>query len=210
MSLLSRFRRTVLPSNSRNKKTIDDDVRHYNYRQPTKSFNEKSVKSKSSHSCTDSHDGTNYYDAKEKSAKNSSSNSNNNSGRLSRSSIFATSNKSPTKMKLEDVDSGTLSRSDTFTLEEEANLKNGTYQRSKKKEKSSTISPYRESNVATSFDDSKGKQVDKQKITSKSNPNVKTSMIVCMFIVFLLILGIHKITNLIYVVICINISIGVR
>lgn len=183
MSLLSRFRRTVLPSNSRSKKTIDDDVRHYNYRKPTKSFNEKSVKSKSSHSCTDSHDGTNYYDAKEKSAKNTNSN-NNNSGRLSRSSIFATSNKSPTKMKSEDVDSGTLSRSDTFTLEEEANLKNGTYQRSKKKEKSSTISPYRESNVANSFEDSKGKQVDK-KITSKSNSNVKNSMIVCMLIVFL-------------------------
>lgn len=162
MSLLSRFRRTVLPSNSRNKKTIDDDVRHYNYRKPTKSFNEKSVKSKSSPSCTDSHDGTNYYDAKEKSAKNSSSN-NNNSGRLSRSSMFGTSNKSPTKMKSDNVDSGTLSRSDTFTLEEEANLKNGTYQRSKKKEKSSTISPYRESNVATSFDDSKGKQVDQKK-----------------------------------------------
>lgn len=67
-------------------------------------------------------------------------------------------------MKSDDVDSGALSRSDTFTLEEEANLKNGTYQRSKKKEKSSTISPYRESNVASSFDDSKGKQVDKKNL----------------------------------------------
>lgn len=156
MSLLSRFRRTVLPSSSRSKKTADDDVRHYNYRKPTKSFNEKSVKSKSSPSYAESHDAANYYDGREKSVK--SNNSNSATSKLSTRSSMFMPNKS-TKVKSVDVDSAAaLSRSDTFTLEEEANLKNGTYPRSKRKDKSSNADPYRESNAANGFDRHKGKQ----------------------------------------------------
>lgn len=59
MSLLSRFRRTVVPMSSSRKKANTDDGRLYNYRKPTKSFNEKSVKTRNSPSYTDSHgDGT--------------------------------------------------------------------------------------------------------------------------------------------------------
>lgn len=148
MSLLSRFRKSVIPSSMRSKKSIDNDVQQQNYRKPTKSFNEKSVKSKSFNSYN-SRDGTNYYDGPEKTSRSSSNN------KQSRSSIF-TPNKS-TKSNSNDVDSAALSRSNTFTLEEEANLKNGTDLRANKKDKPSNASPYRESYVATGCDERKGK-----------------------------------------------------
>lgn len=137
MSLLSRFRRTVLPTNSRNKKVsnTDDDVHHYNYRRPTKSFNEKSVKPKSCQSFANSFNDRNYHDAKGKSTKGSS--------KLFMSSLLA-ANKS-TKNKIDNsVDNAALSRSNTFTLEEEANLQNVTIPRFQRKEKCQNMDLSRE------------------------------------------------------------------
>lgn len=128
MSLLSRFRKTVLPSNSRNKKVTNtnDNVHHYNYRRPTKSFNEKSIKPKSSQSCADSFNDKNHHDLKGKSTKNSN--------KIFMPSLLTT-NKS-TKNKIDNpVDNSSLSRSNTFTLEEEVNLQNATLPRSQRKEK---------------------------------------------------------------------------
>lgn len=136
MSLLSRFRRTVLPTSSRNKKVTntDDDVHHYNYRRPTKSFNEKSVKTKSSPSFADSFNDRNYHDAKGKLAKGSN--------KLFMPSLLAT-NKS-TKAKIDNSVDNELKRSNTFTLEEEANLQNVTLPRSQRKEKCQNVDRSRE------------------------------------------------------------------
>lgn len=164
MSLLSRFRRTVVPmssSSSSRKKSNTDDGRLYNYRKPTKSFNEKSVKTRNLPSYTvDSHgDGTTttgyqYHhrhhrhqqqqqqpqqhqqqyqpnqNLKEKVAIRNSS------GNMSKSSPD-TRNKSSKSKANNDMllDSGALSRSNTFTLEEEMNAHNDTYPRAKRKEK---------------------------------------------------------------------------
>lgn len=154
MSLLSRFRKSVLPSSSRGKKvneTVEDDIRYYNYRKPTKNFIEKSIKSKTSQ-LNSPHD-RNHYDAKEKSTKNVNI-------RPSKPS----KNKSTNNKTDNSMNNVALSRSDTFTLEEEANLHNGTYTRSPKKEKSSTISRYRESNAPNSYDVKKGKKKHQNQI----------------------------------------------
>lgn len=130
MSLLSRFRKTVLPSSSRNKKLADDNVRHYNYRKPTKSFNEKSVKSKNSTThYTDSHsdDNNHHCDGKEKNERNSCKLS-----RISTSTVQQSANKNKNNNHSL-ADNATLSRSNTFTLHEEEQFQNGTHPKSKRR-----------------------------------------------------------------------------
>lgn len=152
MSLLSRFRRTVLPSTARTKKHHDDDAHHYNYRKPTKSFNEKSVKPRSPQSYSNSHDDTINHNTKEKSIRSGT--------KLSRSSTITPNKSTKNRMDNENdaLDNAALTRSNTFTLEEEANLRNGTYPRSKIKEKTPSDSRYRESNADMVFDEPKSKQ----------------------------------------------------
>lgn len=135
MSLLRRFRETVLPSSSRNKKLANDDVRHYNYRNPTKSFNEKSVKTKNSTThYTDSHtDDNNHHhcDSKEKNVRNIS--------KLSRRTA-STVQQSVKKNKTNNhrlADNATLSRSNTFTLDEEKQFQKGYDPKSKRTDKNS-------------------------------------------------------------------------
>lgn len=145
MSLLSRFRKTVLPSNSRSKK-VDDDVSQYNYRRSTKSFNEKSVKPRNSHLLIKSIDNNNYNDGQKKSLRNN--------GRSNPTTNKSKENKAANKLSA----AATLSRSNTFTLEDEANLRNGTYPRHHKKGKLPNSGHYRdESNARDEYDDSNGK-----------------------------------------------------
>lgn len=121
MSLLSRFRRTVLPSNPRSKNfSAENDSCQYNYRKSTKTFNEKSVKPKNSQLCADSKNGINYNDVNEK---------------LKSSTI---STKKLSKNKPEKSFGGSLSRSNTFTLEDEANIENQIYSQSYNKGKFSS------------------------------------------------------------------------
>lgn len=153
MSLLSRFRRSVVPVSSK-KKTHSDDSRLYNYRKPTKSFNEKSViKSKNLPAYTDSAhgDGTttagNQYHHRQEQQhdhhQQQPSNQNsrekvavrNSSGNMSKSLPFTTNKTSKPKTNKNTFDNGSLSRSNTFTLEEERHAQNETYPYAKRKEK---------------------------------------------------------------------------
>lgn len=163
MSLLSRFRRTVLPSNSRSKKVAtDNNTRQHNYRKSTQSFNEKSVKPKNSHLYIDTHDDNNQNIAEGKSSKK-----NGNSKPVGSSTlILNTSKKNKTDKSF--VSSATLSRSNTFTLEDEDNIQNGTYPRFHKKGKDPKFGRHREANAADGFDESSGKHIDtisRRKIT---------------------------------------------
>lgn len=140
MSFLSRFRRNVLPSTPRSKKVIattaDDDVRQFNYRKSTKSFNEKSVKPRNSPLYINSYDDDNNYKvANEKSSNN-----------IGNSKLYGSSTLTTNKPKKKKTDNSlgatvassrnnNLSRSNTFTLEDEDNLQNGIYPRSLKKGK---------------------------------------------------------------------------
>lgn len=156
MSLLSRFRRTVVPMSSR-KKANTDDGRLYNYQKPTKSFNEKSVKSRNFTSYTDSHgDGTTatgyqYHhrhhqqhhpqqqlqlNSKEKVATRHGS------GNMSKSSTYNTNKSSKTKMDKTMSENGTLSRSNTFTLEEEMNAQHKAHPHTRQKENPLKCSKY--------------------------------------------------------------------
>lgn len=152
MSLLSRFRRTVLPSTSSNKKHSADVGRQYNYRKPTKSFNEKSVKSRSLQTHSDAHDDINYQNhqqqhhplnAKEKPTRSNS--------KISKSSTLTTNKSTKTKTN-ESSDNANLSRSNTFTLEGEHNFHNETYPRSKKKDKTPNGTRSRSGNSGVDFD----------------------------------------------------------
>lgn len=160
MSLLSRFRRTVVPTSSSRKKVNTDDGRLYNYQKPTKSFNEKSVKSRNFTSYTDSHGGdgsttTGYqyhhrhhphhhqqqqqYQQQQQqlqqsnpigklNAKEKVAVTRHGSGNMSRSSsTYRTNKTSKTKLDKAISENSTLSRSNTFTLEEEMNAQNKTH-----------------------------------------------------------------------------------
>lgn len=133
MSLLSRFRETVLPSISRNKKLVDDNVRNYNYRKPTISFNEKSVKSKNSAAQYSHADDNNLHhcDAAEKSAR---SNRKLSKTSISKSTVQQSANKNK-RNNHSSADNATLSRSNTFTLDEEEQFQNETHSKSKRKDK---------------------------------------------------------------------------
>lgn len=133
MSLLSRFRKTVIPSSYRNKKSTDaSDVHQHNYRKPTKSFNEKSVKSRSStQSFTNSYDDDDL--VQQSKHKSVSRNSSTKPSKLSTIGSLAKSAKNRASHG-DAADAGTLSRSDTFTLEEENQIQNGTYPRLKRKD----------------------------------------------------------------------------
>lgn len=171
MSLFSRFRRTVVPMSSSRKKTNTDDGHLYNYRKPTKSFNEKSVKTRNLPSYTDSHgDGTTntgyqYHhhrqhrhqqqqqhqhqqpnqNLKEKVAiRSSSTNTSKSSADIRNKSAKSKTNNGAL------LDGGTLSRSNTFTLEDELKAENETYPRMKRKEKP-------EYNTTTANDEQKSK-----------------------------------------------------
>lgn len=158
-TLLSRFRRTVLPSTSSSKKHSADDGRQYNYRKPTKSFNEKSVKTRSSQPCTDAHEDTSHQQPQhhhhhhQHSAREIREKPNRSSSKLSKSSMLNT-NRTTKNRTNDSMDNSALSRSNTFTLEDEANFQNGTYPRSKKKEKT----PIRERNADADYDERKSKQ----------------------------------------------------
>lgn len=144
MSLLSRFRKTVMPSSSRNKKTIEDDAPHHNYRRPTKSFNEKSVKLRNPTQSNTNHANDDYYyhDSRDKNHRSASKLSTRssavNTNKLTKNNQIK-NNSGRGNKNLSDKDNGNLSRSDTFTLEEEQQLQNGTYTRSMKKDKLSNI-----------------------------------------------------------------------
>lgn len=144
MSLLSRFRKTVIPSSYRSKKSTNSDDVHHNYRKPTKSFNEKSVKSRSSsHSFANSFNDDipaqqqpQYSKQKSLSRNCNSTNNKSNNNKPSKLSTLSSLTKSA-KAKPNNgysIDSGTLTRSDTFTLEEENQMRNGTYPRLKKQD----------------------------------------------------------------------------
>lgn len=150
MAFLSRFRRTVLPS-PRNKKltaSADDDFHHYNYRKSTKSFNEKSVKLKNSQMCADSYDDNINNDAKEKPTKNSRNN------KIYVSTL--TTNKSTKNKTDNSLSVGGLSRSNTFTLEDEEYFQqNGTYPRIKME--NPNAGQYRERNSTDIIEGKNGK-----------------------------------------------------
>lgn len=156
MSLLSRFRRTVLPSNSRGRKVAtatDNNIRQYNYRKSTQSFNEKSVKPKNSHLDAYTHDDNNQNTAGGKSSKKNGNN------KLFGSSLIVNTSKKNKTDKLF-VSSATLSRSNTFTLEDEGNIQNGTYPRFQKKGKDPKFGRHREAYATEGFDEPSGKHID--------------------------------------------------
>lgn len=148
MSLLSRFRKSVMPSSLRSKKSTDNDVQQQNYRKPTKSFNEKSVKSrKSSLSYANHADDDSYYNdtpdrnqrsISKLSTRSSSINANKSMLKNNRAINNNNNNNAPHHHHNGngDADNGNLSRSNTFTLDEEKQIQNGTYPRLKKKDKS--------------------------------------------------------------------------
>lgn len=155
MSLLSRFRRTVVPMSTR-KKPNTDDSRFYNYQKSTKSFNEKTVKSRNFPSCTDSHgDCTNTTDhqyqnlhhqqphqqlnqnLKEKIATRNSFSKN--VSKLSTHNINKSSKPKTDKALSENVN---LSRSNTFTLEKEMNDQSKNQPHSRRKENTSNCTEY--------------------------------------------------------------------
>lgn len=97
-------------------------------------------------------DDNNYKAAEEKSTKNIGN------SKLLRSSTLTTNK--PTKNKTDISLGGTcmaLSRSNTFTLEDEDNLQNGTYPRSHKKGKIPNVGRYREAHATDGFDEPNGR-----------------------------------------------------
>lgn len=142
MSLLSRFRKSVMPSSMRSKKSIDNDVQQQNYRKPTKSFNEKSVKSKKSSLSHANHadDGSYYNDLPERNqrsiSKLSTRSPSMNANKSMLKNIRANNNTPRHHNGNGQADNGNLSRSDTFTLDDEKQIQSGTYPRSKKIDKS--------------------------------------------------------------------------
>lgn len=135
MSLLSRFRKTVTPSKSklgsdtkrsaqqstREKTTSVTDNDHHNYRKSTKSFNEKSLKPKNTyHSYMNSDDDDHHHHHYGR--RSSSTNHHTNSMAIPKSSVHSVREKNS-----KSFDTPPLQRSDTFTLEEENELQNGSY-----------------------------------------------------------------------------------
>lgn len=103
-------------------------------------------------------DDKNYKAAEEKSSKNIGN------SKLLRSSTLTTNK--PKKNKTDISLGGTcvalsrnnnLSRSNTFTLEDEDNLENGTYPRSHKKGKIPNVGRYREAHATDGFDEPNGR-----------------------------------------------------
>lgn len=102
-------------------------------------------------------DDNNYKVAEEKSSKN-----------IGNSKLFRSSTLTTNKPKKNKTDnslgatvalsrSNNLSRSNTFTLEDEDNLQNGTYPRSHKKGKIPNVGRYRETHATGDFDEPNGR-----------------------------------------------------
>lgn len=147
MSFLSRIRKTVTPtskakvntsSSSTNggagdrkrsvqrssyREKVDDDDQLHNYRKSTKSFNEKSLKPKNTyHSYGNSDEDEHRWRSTKPLYK---------SNDTKRTATHTPSTGKSTKSSFH---TPTLSRSDTFTLDEENDVQNGTYMRYKKKD----------------------------------------------------------------------------
>lgn len=147
MSFLSRIRKTVTPtsktkvdnsnittisSNNDRKRSlqrplyrekVDDADQLHNYRKATKSFNEKSLKPQNSY--------RSYGNSDEDEHRWRSTKSNHKSNDTKKA---ATHTSATGKSMKTSIRTPTLSRSDTFTLDEENKVQNGTYSRYKKKD----------------------------------------------------------------------------
>lgn len=142
MSFLSRIRKSVVPtaktkvsSSSSNRdgdakrllhrsyrEKVDDDDQLHNYRKSTKSSIEKSLKPKNAyHSYGNFDEDENHW---------RSSKPNNKSNEMRRTATHTSARDKSTKSSFH-TPTPTLSRSDTFTLDEENEVQNGTYSRYK-------------------------------------------------------------------------------
>lgn len=145
MSFLSRIRKSVTPtsktkvnnssSNSSNdrkrslqrplyREKVDDGDQLHNYRKSTKSFNEKSLKPQNSY-----HSYGNSDEDEHRWRSTKSNHKLNDTKKVAAPHTTATGKSMKTS-----IHTPTLSRSDTFTLDEENEVQNGTYLRYKKKD----------------------------------------------------------------------------
>lgn len=151
MSFLSRIRRTVVPtsktkannssasnSGSDRKKSlhrsslrekVNDDEQSHNYRKSTKSFNEKSLKPRNSYQSYHSYGNSDEDEHRWRSSKPTYNN--NKSNGTKKAATHTTATDKSTKSSFH---TPTLSRSDTFTLDDENDVQNGTYLRYRKKD----------------------------------------------------------------------------